>query len=66
MSGHKLRQGYGSRGSPGRPAKSSSRTQDGRLIALDGKSGQPIWTAQTVAKDDNAYISARRACSTAR
>jgi quinohemoprotein ethanol dehydrogenase len=57
MSGHKLRQGYGSRGLAYAGGRVFIATQDGRLIALDGKTGQPIWTTQTIAKDDNAYIS---------
>ena len=32
-------------------------TRDGRLIAVDAKTGNPVWTAQTYGADDPAYIS---------
>jgi len=56
-SGHKLRQGWGSRGIAYWNGKVYTATQDGRLIAIDAKTGQPVWTAQTMAADDNRFIS---------
>ena len=56
-SGHKLRQGWGSRGIAYWNGKVYIGTQDGRLIAIDAKTGKPVWTAETMAKDDNRFIS---------
>lgn len=57
VSGHKLRQGWGSRGIAYWNGKVYTGTQDGRLIAIDAKSGKPVWTAQTMGKDDYRFIS---------
>lgn len=56
-SGHKLRQGWGSRGIAYWNGKIYIATHDGRLIALDAKTGQPVWTAMTMGKDDQRFIS---------
>lgn len=56
-SGHKLRQGWGSRGIAYWNGKVYIGTQDGRLIAIDAKTGKPVWTAETMTKDDNRFIS---------
>lgn len=56
-SGHKLRQGWGSRGVAWWNGKVYTATQDGRLIALDAQTGKPVWTAQTVAANDPRFIS---------
>ena len=55
-SGHKLRQGYGPRGLAYDRGRVFVATHDGRLIALSSKSGAPIWSSQTVDRNDNAYI----------
>jgi len=56
-SGIKLRQGWGSRGIAYWNGKVITATQDGRLIALDEDSGEPVWTAQTFGKDALRFIS---------
>jgi len=57
VSGHKLRQGWGSRGIAYWNGKVFIGTQDGRLIAIDAKTGRPVWTAETMGKDDQRFIS---------
>jgi quinohemoprotein ethanol dehydrogenase len=57
VSGHKLRQGWGSRGIAYWNGKVYIGAQDGRLIAVDAKSGQPVWTTETFGKDDQRFIS---------
>ncbi|WP_337925450.1 PQQ-dependent dehydrogenase, methanol/ethanol family [Croceicoccus gelatinilyticus] len=56
-SGVKLRQGWGSRGIAYWNQKVITATQDGRLIALDENTGEPVWTAQTFGKDELRFIS---------
>ena len=56
-SGIKLRQGWGSRGIAYWNHKVITATQDGRLIAIDEKTGKPVWTAETFGKDDPLFIS---------
>lgn len=51
-SGVRLRQGWGSRGVAYWNHKVITATQDGRLVALDEKTGAPVWTVQTL--DDGA------------
>src|SRR3546814_19029399 len=55
--GRKLRQGWGSRGIAWWNGKVYTGTQDGRLIAIDAKTGQPLWSQMTVGKDDVRFIS---------
>lgn len=57
VSGVRLRQGWGSRGIAWWNGKVYTATQDGRLIALDAKTGKPVWTVQTLAKGDPRFIS---------
>lgn len=57
QAGRKLRQGYGPRGLAYDRDRIFVGTHDGRLVALDAKSGQQVWSAQTVSPTDNAYIS---------
>jgi quinohemoprotein ethanol dehydrogenase len=54
--GSGLRQGWGSRGLAFWNGKIYTATADGRLIALDAKSGIPIWNAMTIEKNDGRYI----------
>jgi quinohemoprotein ethanol dehydrogenase len=55
--GRKLRQGWGSRGIAWWNGKVYTGTTDGRLMAIDTKTGQPVWSAMTVDKDDVRFIS---------
>ncbi len=57
VSGKKLRMGWGSRGLAYWRGKIIVGTQDGRLIALDAKSGTPRWSVATTDKDDLRFIS---------
>jgi quinohemoprotein ethanol dehydrogenase len=54
--GHKLRSGFGSRGIGYWNGKIYSGTGDGRLIAVDAKSGKLSWSVLTVVKDDGRFI----------
>ncbi len=56
-SGRKLRQGWGSRGIAWWNGKVYTGTQDGRLIAIDAKTGKPLWSQMTVEPDDVRFIS---------
>ena len=56
-SGVRLRQGWGSRGIAWWNGKVYTATQDGRLIALDAKTGKPVWTVQTLDPGDPRFIS---------
>ena len=55
--GARLRQGWGSRGIAWWDGKVYTATQDGRLIALDAGTGKPLWSVQTLDKDDPRFIS---------
>ena len=55
--GEKLRSVWGSRGIAYANGRIFTGTIDGRLIALDAKTGQPLWSMATVGKDDGRYIS---------
>ncbi len=55
--GRKLRQGWGIRGLAYEAGRIFVGTHDGRLLALDAKTGKPVWTAQTLPKDDLSFIS---------
>lgn len=55
--GRKLRQGWGSRGIAWWNGKIYTGTHDGRLIAIDARTGKPVWSAMTVDKDDVRFIS---------
>ena len=56
-SGIRLRQGWGSRGIAYWNHKVITATQDGRLIALDENSGQPVWSVQTLPDGAPMFIS---------
>jgi len=56
VSGDKLRASWGIRGLALWGRRVYVGTQDGRLIALDSKSGKLVWTVATLAKDDEATI----------
>ena len=56
--GRNLRLGWGSRGLAWWNNKVYIGTQDGRLIAIDAKTGTPVWTAHTFPPGSARYISA--------
>ncbi len=56
VAGHKMRQGWGSRGISYSEGMIFTGTADGRLIAVDARTGKPAWIAQTVSPDDGRYI----------
>jgi len=51
-----LRLGWGVRGVSWWDGKIYTGTQDGRLIAVDAKTGKPVWSVQTFDKDYPAHI----------
>jgi quinohemoprotein ethanol dehydrogenase len=55
--GPNLRLGWGSRGIAWWNDKIYTATQDGRLIAIDAKTGKPLWSVETFDKDSPRYIS---------
>jgi quinohemoprotein ethanol dehydrogenase len=55
--GHKLRKAWGSRGIAWWNGKIYTGTMDGRLIAIDAKTGQPVWSVMTVEKENPVFIS---------
>lgn len=55
--GRRLRQGWGSRGIAWWNGKVYTGTQDGRLIALDARTGKPVWTVMTLEPGDFRFIS---------
>ncbi len=57
VGGLNMRLGWGVRGLAWWDGMIYVGTQDGRLIAIDAKTGKPGWTAQTFRAEDPAYIS---------
>ncbi len=58
VSGRKLRQGWGSRGLAYWQGKVFTAAHDGRLIAIDARTGKQIWSSQTLGpKEEDAYMS---------
>ncbi|HEX5162999.1 MAG TPA: PQQ-dependent dehydrogenase, methanol/ethanol family [Steroidobacteraceae bacterium] len=55
--GAKLRTGWGIRGLAFWKGRLFVGTHDGRLIAIDAKTGQPVWTVQTIDTNDGSFIS---------
>ncbi len=55
--GRRLRQGWGSRGLAWWDGKIYTGTQDGRLMALDAKTGRQLWSVQTLQEGDYRFIS---------
>ncbi|WP_336965240.1 PQQ-dependent dehydrogenase, methanol/ethanol family [Sphingobium aquiterrae] len=51
-----LRTGWGIRGLAWWDGRLFVGTQDGRLIAVDARTGRPVWTAQTTTPGDGRYI----------
>lgn len=56
QAGLNLRLGWGVRGISWWNGKIYTGTQDGRLIAVDAKTGKQVWSAQTFARDYPAHI----------
>ncbi|MEI9852703.1 MAG: PQQ-binding-like beta-propeller repeat protein [Sphingomonas sp.] len=56
-SGDRLRQGWGSRGIAWWAGKIYTGTQDGRLIAIDARTGKQVWSVMTLQKGDYRFIS---------
>jgi quinohemoprotein ethanol dehydrogenase len=56
--GLNLRLGWGSRGLAWWNGKLYTGTQDGRLVALDAKTGNEVWSVQTYDPKEPIYISA--------
>jgi quinohemoprotein ethanol dehydrogenase len=54
--GFRLRLAYGSRGIAWWNGKIYTGTQDGRLIAIDAKTGKQVWSVQTLGKGMDADI----------
>lgn len=57
LAGVKLRGAWGSRGLAYADGKVFVGTLDGRLVALDAKSGKEVWSVQTTQPGDQRYIS---------
>ncbi len=57
VAGHKMRAGWGTRGISYSGGRIFTATRDGRLIALDAKTGRKLWSSQTIDPKDDAYIS---------
>ncbi|WP_068094347.1 PQQ-dependent dehydrogenase, methanol/ethanol family [Novosphingobium rosa] len=57
VAGHKMRAAWGIRGLAYDNGRIFFGTLDGRLIALDARTGHLAWQSQTVGKDDERYIS---------
>jgi quinohemoprotein ethanol dehydrogenase len=55
-SGDRLRMGWGIRGIAFWKGKVYTGTHDGRLIALDAKTGKLIWSVQTLEPNDGRYV----------
>ncbi len=55
--GNKLRTGWGMRGLAFWKGRLYFGTHDGRLIALDAKTGTPVWSVQTLEQNDVSFIS---------
>jgi len=55
--GHKMRAAWGIRGLAYDDGRIFVGTIDGRLTALDAKTGKPLWSAMTVESDDERYVS---------
>jgi quinohemoprotein ethanol dehydrogenase len=56
VGGLNMRTAWGVRGVAWWNGKIYVATQDGRLIALDARSGKPVWTAQTTRPEDPEHV----------
>ena len=55
--GTKLRTGWGIRGLSFWKGRLFVGTHDGRLIAIDAKTGKPVWSVQTIDTNDGSFVS---------
>ncbi|MEJ0088041.1 MAG: PQQ-dependent dehydrogenase, methanol/ethanol family [Pseudomonadota bacterium] len=55
--GNKLRTGWGIRGLAFWKGRLFVGTHDGRLIAIDAKTGQQVWSVQTIDTADGSFVS---------
>ena len=56
VAGDELHGAWGIRGIAWWNGKIYAGTMDGRLIAIDAKTGKPVWAAQTTTRGDGRYI----------
>lgn len=56
VAGHKLRAAWGVRGIAHDNGTIFTGTMDGRLIALDAKTGAQLWSTMTIEADDGRYV----------
>ncbi|HYE49656.1 MAG TPA: PQQ-binding-like beta-propeller repeat protein, partial [Azospirillaceae bacterium] len=56
QAGHRMRAGWGIRGIAYKDGTVFTGTRDGRLIALDAKTGKLLWSVQTLDEAENGYI----------
>jgi quinohemoprotein ethanol dehydrogenase len=56
IAGQKMRTAWGTRGLAFWKGKVYLGTRDGRLIAVNAKTGKPVWSVMTVDPDDHRYI----------
>ncbi|MCB2079884.1 MAG: PQQ-dependent dehydrogenase, methanol/ethanol family [Novosphingobium sp.] len=56
VGGLNMRVGWGVRGIAWWNGKIFTGTQDGRLIAIDAKTGEPLWTTQTIRSASAAHV----------
>ena len=56
VAGHKLRESWGSRGLAFWKGRVYVATLDGRLLAIDARTGRLVWSVLTVEPDDARYI----------
>jgi quinohemoprotein ethanol dehydrogenase len=56
LAGEKLKGGWGVRGIAYWRGKIYTGAQDGRLIAIDAKSGKPVWSVNTTESDDRRIV----------
>ncbi|MCP5364492.1 MAG: PQQ-dependent dehydrogenase, methanol/ethanol family [Hyphomicrobiales bacterium] len=56
VGGHELHGAWGIRGIAWWNGKIFAGTMDGRLIAINGATGKPVWSAQSTTKGDGRYI----------
>lgn len=56
VAGHRMRAGWGNRGLAYRNGKIYTATLDGRLIAINARTGEEVWSAQTLEEGASQYI----------
>jgi quinohemoprotein ethanol dehydrogenase len=52
----RLRAGWGTRGIAYKDGVLFTATREGRLVAVDAKTGKPLWSAKTLDEAENGYI----------